>query len=264
MASLAWKAFRDQRWAAVAWGGGAFLLVLLHMAVFPQVAKDESLARFYESLPEGFQNAFGGGERPFNTIEGYLQVELGAYGPILLAVFAVTQAVKALAGQEQDGHMDFLLAQPYSRRRVVLTYAGVQALGVLAIATVAGLGLVLGALAFGIAVDGARLVLAMLNAVPLALAFGGLTLAVSGAAHSRPPPVLVGTVTLVASFFLNALAPLAQATRDLRWGSLFYHYQRSDAFGGTLDPLYVALGLGLWVAGVAAAVLAFDGKDVRS
>lgn len=264
MASLVSKALRDVRWAALGWGGGMFVLVLIHMAVFPSVASDESLGQFYENLPQGLRDALGGSGRPFNTIEGYLEVELGSYGPILLAVFAMTQAVKALAGEEQDGHLDFLLGQPFDRRAVVVVQALTHAGAVLAVAVVAGIGLFAGGLVFGVEVDAWRLMLAMLNTVPIAVAVGGITLVASAAAHRRATPILVGTLVLVTSFFLNALAPLADATRDLRWGSLFYLYQQSDAFGGKVDPLYATVCLLIWVVGIVTAAVLFQRKDIRA
>ncbi len=263
MRSLLGKALRDTRWAVLGWSLGLFILALLLMALFPSIEGNEALQDYYDSLPEAFRNAFGGG-RPLNTLEGYLEGELVSYGPLMLAIYALIQAVKALAGEEQDGHLDFLLAQPVRRWAVVASQAGAQALGILAIATATGLGLVLGALAFGIEANEGHLMLAALNGVPLALAVGGLTLLASAAAHRRSVPTLVGTAFLVVSFFLNALAPLADATRPLRWGSVFHFYQRSDALGGELDAAYLALGLGLWAASVAGAAFWFDRKDVHA
>lgn len=263
MASLLGKALRDARWPIVGWSGGLLALALLHMAVFPSIEGDESLKEFYDQLPEAFRNAFGGG-RPFNTLEGYLQVEFASYAPIMLAVYALTHANRALAGEEQEGHLDFLLAQPLRRWQVVASQAGAQAIGVLAIAVATGLGLVVGAFAFGIEAHEGNLVLAALNGVPLALAVGGFTLAASAFAHRRAVPVAAGTAFIVASFFLNALAPLAEATRPLQKGSLFYHYQQSDALGGSLDVAYVAISVAVWLAGIFLAVVAFERKDVHT
>ncbi|MFA5943963.1 MAG: ABC transporter permease subunit [Candidatus Thermoplasmatota archaeon] len=263
MFDLLAKALRDSRWAAVGWSVGLLALALLHMAVFPSIEGDESLQQFYDQLPDAFRNAFGGG-RAFNTLEGYLEVEFASYAPVMMAIYALTHANRALAGEEQEGHFDFLLAQPLQRWQVVASHAGAQALGVLAIALATGFGLIAGAFAFGIEANEGILLLAALNGVPLALAVGGITLAASAIGHRRSVPVAVGTAFLLVSFFLNALAPLADATRPLQKGSLFYHYQQSDALGGTMDPLYVAVGLVVWLAGAVLAAVWFERKDIHA
>lgn len=263
MANLLSKTLRDARWSALGWSTGLLALALVHMAVFPSIEGDETLQQFYDQMPEALRNAFGG-SRPFNTLEGYLQAEFGSYAPFMFAIFAITLANRALAGEEQDGHLDFLLAQPVQRWRIVLDAALAQAAGVAMMCVATGLGLVLGAFAFGITADESILLLAPFNAAPLALAVGGVTFAASAFGHRRSVPLTVGTALLIGSFFLNALAPLAEATRPLRKASLFYYYQQSDGFGGAFDWGYVAVGLAIWVIGVLVAVLAFDRKDIHA
>src|SRR5688572_3991115 len=149
MLSLAAKAWWDTRWAVFGWSVGLSALALMMMAIFPSLQGNQALTDYYESLPQALRDSFGA-DRPINTLEGYLDAELLSYGPILLGIYGLLHAVKALAGEQQEGHFDFLLAQPVWRWQVVVSRAAIGATGVLALAMATAIGLIVGAWVFGV------------------------------------------------------------------------------------------------------------------
>lgn len=263
MPSLLRHALRETRWAVLGWSLGLFALGLLLMAFYPSVRDNPALQDYYNTFPEAFRNALGA-NRPINTLPGYLGAELGVYGPVLLAIYAIIQGTRALAGEEQEGTLDLTLAQPVPRWRFAAAKHAAQLAGIATLAVALGLGLWLGSLLFPADARLGPLLAMALEGAPLAAAVGALTLLASAVGHRRGLPILVGSLFTVASFFLNALAPLRPDTRTLQKASLFYHYHRSDAYGGHWDATYLALSAVLAVACGMAAAAWFHRKDIKA
>lgn len=256
-------ALRETLWSVLGWSLGVFALCLLLMAFYPSVRDNPALQDYYNTFPEAFRSALGA-NRPINTVAGYLGAELGVYGPVLMGIYAIAQASRALAGEEQEGTLDLVLALPVRRWRLVAAKHAAQLVGLASIAVAGGLGLWVGAVLFPATVDAWRLFAIVLDGLPLAAAVGALTMLASAVGHRRGVPIAVGSLVTVASFFLNALAPLRSATKGLQKASLFYHYHRSDAFDGHPDPTYLGLCAALTLACGVAAAAWFERKDVKA
>jgi ABC-2 type transport system permease protein len=132
-------------------------------ALFPAVG--DSIGKL--DLPKGVTELLGGAD--YGTLAGWFRSEIGAvYGPLVIAATAITGAVAATAGEEEDGILGLTLAHPVGRGRLVLAKAAAVALCVAGVA----LGTLLGLVA-GVAVAGGGVALGHLAALALHLAFYG-------------------------------------------------------------------------------------------
>ena len=106
------------------------LFLLMGMATYREI--DLSV---YTSLPEAFRSLIGIG----NDIDvGGLAINVmfGTWGAIAMAGLALAMGSSAIAGEERDGTMDILLANPKSRTYVLLSKTGAL-VTLIALATVA-------------------------------------------------------------------------------------------------------------------------------
>ena len=136
ISSIFAKGIRDQRRSLLAWVVGIAAYVALLCAVYPAVQKSAgSLNQYLQNLPSAFRNAFLGGSVDFSSPAGFIDTELFSFmGPILILVFAVGFGARAVAGEEEAGTLDMVLAYPVgsvafvaaaaSGRRVVGISAG--------------------------------------------------------------------------------------------------------------------------------------------
>lgn len=254
-------ALRDVRGGIVGWSLGLSFLVAVTLASFPSFKGNEEFDKLWEDFPEGARELFGGAVR-ISTYEGYLDSQFLSLFPILLGVFAVMHASRVLAGEEERGRLDLLLSTPLSRTRLAamqgVAVLAAQALVAVAVAVVT----VLATLAIREDVAPWRVLLAVLDALPAAWTIAMVTFLAGAVAHRRGPAALTGTLFLVASYFLGALAQLTDATDPLKYLSITYHYEQSDWLGDGPDPLYIAMGLLVPAACFAAAVWRFQRKDL--
>src|SRR5579884_3961156 len=142
------RAVRDQLRSLVAWTLGLAGLVGMYVAVYPSV-KDggSSFSKLIDQMPKTYRALFTtGGGVDFTTPAGYLNTELLTFmGPLLVLVYAIGTGSSALAGEEDRGTLDLLLANPVGRARILLEKFA---------ALVAGIGTLMGALWLALVLEG--------------------------------------------------------------------------------------------------------------
>lgn len=260
------KTLRDTRRAVLWWSLGLVGLTAMMVAVYPTVRDNPDLNELVEDYPEALKAfiAFGG-DLDYVSGAGYLGSELFSFMvPLLLLIAAIGAGARAIAGEEESGTLDLLLANPISRRRLVLEKLGALGAEIAALALVLWLSLVVGVEAVGMGVSAAHLAAATGSAALLAFAFGAIALLLGAATGRRALAVGVASAGAVAAYLVSSLAALVDFLEPARTASPFYHYVASD-------PLRQGLALGhvgfLVLLGALAAALAplfLDRRDVTT
>lgn len=242
------KTLWDQRRSLGWWSLGLVAVVAVYVLPYRQYLASGVLSNSDNALYE----ALGYDATP----AGYLQGTVFALlGPLLVLMMAVTSGTRAIAGDEEAGTLDLLLAHPVSRTRLVA-----ERLGALA-AAVAWLGLVIWAatVAAGIAADlgvgAGRIAAATAGLVLLGLGFGSVALA-AGALNGRRGLALgVTAAAAVAAYLAWTLAPQVEALAGIERWSPFSWYLGGDPLRSGPDLGHLALlavvplimgGLALW------------------
>jgi ABC-2 type transport system permease protein len=240
----------------------AFGLVAVMVAVgalFPSVG--HTIGKL--DVPSSVANLLGGAD--YATITGWYRSEIAAiYGPLVIAAVAITGAVAATAGEEEDRILSLVLAHPIPRSRLVVAKGAAIALIVLVIAFAAWVGLLL-----GVAAGGGGITVAHITALAVQLAFfglaaGALALAVGAGTGRRGLANGLAAGVVILGWLVNSFAPLVRGIAWLKYLTLFYYY-------GGHDPLTRGVDLtGLVVLGAAAlaltaaAIVGLERRDLRA
>jgi ABC-2 type transport system permease protein len=255
------KTLRDQRRPLLWWSLGLVTLTLITILYYPAVRATPALNQMMQDMPEGLRSLFGGGD--IVSPAGYLTAELFALMvPLLFLIYAVNLGVGAIAGEEERGTLELLLALPVSRRRVVVEkFAALVGL-LAALSLVLWLTLWLGARSVDMAIGGDRLAAATTNTALLALTLGALGLALGAGTGRRGLSLGICAAIAAGGYVWNGLAPLVEALAPLRRLSLFYYALASEPLRNGLDPGHAAVLGGTTVILFAVALLGLDRRDV--
>ena len=132
------KTLRDLRRGLLGWSIALVLLVAVMAALWPSIRDIPDLDELLASYPAVMRELFD--VEAISTGAGFLNAELfSILLPALFIVFAVGRGAQLVAGEEEVGTLEVLLATPASRARVLLDKAAALALA----ATVAVVGYVL-------------------------------------------------------------------------------------------------------------------------
>lgn len=216
---------------------------------------DEMTASFPEVLI-----AFLGADSPGGYVAGEM---FNLVFPIAVVTFAIIVGASALAGEERDGTMSILAAQPVSRTRVLWA----KAIGVvLALVVVVGVNWV--GMSVFIATGATEITLTGLTGATvhlffLGLAFGAIAFAVSAATGRPAIGSSVSGGIAVTAYLTSTMLPIAGLETWARLSPWYY-------YSGNSEPLATGINvadLGVFAAIVAVcmviAVLTYRNRDLK-
>ena len=258
------RTLRDRRRSLTSWGLGIGTYVALIVAFWPSIRGSSEISKAIENYPAAMKEFFGGAAAfDYTRPGGFLNTQLfSLILPLLIAAFAIGYGASTLAGEQESGKLDLLLALPLRRSRIVgekavALAAGVAALTVLSALVILGVGALV-----DLDIATANVAAACTGAGLVALLHGLLALTVGAGTGNRAVALGVSTAAFVAGYLVQALSGLVDALEPLRVISPLYHAN---------GPIPITTGFPLWhhlLLGAVCAVLAvmavrlFDRRDV--
>jgi ABC-2 type transport system permease protein len=260
------KSLHDIRRSFVWWSVGLIGFVALIVSVYPTIRENPSLNQLAEDYPEALQAfiAFGG-VVDYSSAAGYLGIELfSIMVPLLLVVAAIGTGAGTIAGEEERGTLELLLANPISRTKVVLEKTLAMVLEITALGVVLWVALWVGAQAADMDISAGHLAAATLSAVLLALAYGAIAVLLGAATGKRALAIGVTAAAAVAAYLVNGLAPLVEALEVPQKLSPFYHYAAGDPLRHGIAFGHLAVLVAIAVFAIGLAPVLFSRRDLAT
>ena len=212
------------RWLAIiGWGIGLSLFGAIYISTFPE-AGEQMAALADLSIYQAMGVDLG-------SFEGLIASSVIGFIPIILGIYVIITSTNILAGEEDSGTLELILAMPLSRWQIVAMKAMALAVAFFLILVIAGAGnaLVLSAIkaTFEVDVTAMQLFIVILGSWPLTIAFFMIGLFLGAYLPNRRSAVLVMTVIFVASYFGENLAALVRSLESIKPLSLFYYFDSS-------------------------------------
>ncbi|MBB4933558.1 ABC-2 type transport system permease protein [Lipingzhangella halophila] len=256
------KYLRDNLRALVGWMVAVAAVTLLYSSFWPSMADSAgAMEEFMDTMPSGLGEAMGW--QDMTSAEGYLNATVFALlMPILMIVAAIIIGTRAIAGDEEDGSLELVLAHPVSRVQVLVQrFAGVvvfvAALGLAAFLTLAVFAPVL-----DIDIGVGYLFAATSMTALAALCYGSLALAVGAITGRRGTALAAGALFAVIGYLGNTFAMQVEELEWLRFLSAFYYALDPDPLANGFDAGFTAILLIVPVALLAVAAGTFTRRDV--
>lgn len=262
-AELFRRGIRDHRRALTVWCAGIGLYAVLLAAIFPSIETSPELSKLFESYPEALKTLFGiSGD--FTTGPGYLDTELFSLMlPLLAIVLAVGSGARTLAGEEDAGRLELVLAYPVRRRVVVLAKGAAVAVELACFCAAALVALAILDPLVGLDLPAARLVAAVWAIGLLALFHGWLALAVAALTPSRGLAIGVPAAIGVVGYLIGGLHELADWLHPFRFVSAFWWIGKAPLRAG-IEGWGVLVLAGASAACLAAAAFLLERRDLQT
>ena len=225
LSSVFRKTIWDRRRGFGWWALGMAAITGITVAFWPTLQRDsEALVELMEGLPEGMLNLFGASEAvEFLTGPGFVNSRVYAsVGSFIAIFFAISMGTASIAGEEDKGTMDLLLANPIPRDRVVWQAFAAQATLTSVLATLVWALLLVASPMLDVGLSFTGVTAASVGMVLLALSFGSLALMIGALTGRRSVTIGVASGATIATFFINGLAPLVDSIEWTQQLTPFY------------------------------------------
>lgn len=257
--SLVRKTLRDNRGAIIGVSVANVLIALFVTLAYPSF---QAALADYE-FPDFLRGFLGeAGVASYGTFTGFITVELFSWLPMLLIVLAIIGGTATLAGEEGAGTLDLVLAQPVKRVRVVLEKAAGLAIGLAVSALVTLLGFVVAPLLVDFSIPFRPITVAVLNTLPLALLFLGLSMLAASILPSRGSAAMLVIGLTVATYFFNLIGGAVESVAFLQKVSPFYWADASHVLLHGFDWARTGGFLLLTVACLLMTLWSFERRDI--
>ncbi|GAA1761586.1 ABC transporter permease subunit [Streptomonospora arabica] len=251
----------DSRRGIVGWMIGVGAVTALYSSFWPSMREtDEAMQAFVQQMP---QLAESMGWSDLSTAEGYLgSTVFGLLTPILVTIAAIAVGTRAVAGEEEEGGLELVLAHPVSRYRVFLQrFAALAVFVALLGATVWVVLVALGpALDLGIAV--ARIAAAALATALIGFSYGAAALALGAITGRRAYAMGGAAVLAVVGYLGNTFALQQEQLEWLRFLSPFYYALDPEPLVNGVDAGYTAVLAAIPLVLAALGTAVFARRDV--
>lgn len=259
------RSIADKRLSILVYAIGVAAYAVMVLAIWPSLRENVStLNQLWESYPEGIRKAFGGENFTFATFDGFLSVEyFNQMWVIVMTAFSISIATGAIALEIEKGTMELLLAQPVSRRSLLLTRHFFFELGLLFLIGATLVPIAIGSPLVGGDIDYLGLLALVVPSFLFFTAIGSVTFFFSVLFNNRGTAIFVSLGIIIISYALDILAKINDTISKVHFLSIFYYWDPyrylhnlSFAWGDMIVLLAIIL------TSTAAAVYRFERRDI--
>jgi ABC-2 type transport system permease protein len=111
---------RDNRRGFFGWAVAITAVAAMYSAFWPVFGHNADLTDAIDAFPQGMKDAFH--MTDYSSAAGYFgSTVFGLLVPILVAVFAIAAGVRAIAGDEEAGTLELVMAHPVTRAKLAVS-----------------------------------------------------------------------------------------------------------------------------------------------
>lgn len=131
--------FRDSVRGLLGWSAGLAAVCLLYLPLYPSMRQTDLLSAKLDALPTEMLDGLGMDTLTMGTPAGYAEQTIFAMlGLLIILIAAIGHGARAIAGDEENGALELVLAHATGRRSLVTARCAVLVIFVAALALVTG------------------------------------------------------------------------------------------------------------------------------
>ena len=262
MLRLLLQELRFRRNAIIGWAIGLTFLPAIYVGSYPLF--EAELAGMEAILDLEIYQAMG---MNFGTFEDWIASTVINIVPILVAIYAVIDGTGTLAGEEEAGKLELIVALPIPRWQIVTVKAIALGIALFLILLLVAISTTIVFLAIESQIETTLvwmdILWSLLYTWPIVMAVGMISLFLGAFAPSRRTAALIGTVIIIVSYFGSNLSSQISTLKSIQPFFLF-HYLDSTAglfeTGPQISDILVLLGVAL--VGFILALVFFQRRDI--
>lgn len=262
MLRLLLQELRFRRNAIIGWAIGLTFLPAMYIGIYPQVQAD--LAGLQNIVDLQIYQAMG---ISFGSFEEWFASTVINIVPILVAIYAVMDGTGTLAGEEEAGKLELVVALPIPRWQIVTVKAIAQGVALFLILLLVSFSTTIVFLAIESQVETTLVwtdvLWGLLYTWPIVMAVGMISLFLGAFANRRRTAALIATVIVIVSYFGSNLSAQVSTLESIQPLFLFHYLDATAGLfesGPRISDVLFLLGVAL--NGYIFALIFFQLRDI--
>jgi len=248
------------RWMAIlGWGFGLIVYGAVYISIFDgmfeqmTVFKDLSIYKIV-----GMQ---------LGSVEGYIASVVLNYIPVLVGIYCIVTSTSTLAGEEDNGTLELIVAMPLSRWQILTAKAFALSVVVLIIMIIVSIGnaVLLEVIKFKtpINITPFGFFVALISSLPLVVGLIMIGIFLGAILPNRRIAAIVMTVYFIASYFGENIARMVKSLEPIKYFSLFNYYNTTETiFTEGTQLLDILILLGIAAVFFILALICFNRRNI--
>lgn len=248
----------------IIWGIALAVLCAYGLLLYDSLVKPDAQLQFEQLIanyPPELMTFFGDMSQMFSP-DGYLDTLFFSYIPIIIGFFSIVSCALLLAGDEEKGFLDLVLAHPINRAQLFFGRVISFLLATLIILSISWLGCVVTLPTTSMQTTLWQILLPFLSLYALLMFLGTLALLLSMLFPSQQWATLTTGLILVASYFLTSLSRLSEDLRPVEKFFPMHYYQGGQALTN-MNWGWFGLLVGSSVIFILLSWWFFEHRDIR-
>lgn len=252
---------KRSRISLAVWTAAIALLLVICLVIFPDMKSQVNELNAAFSSMGSFTEAFGMDRLNFGELMGFYGLECGNILGIGGAFFAAYIGVSSLAGEEKNRTAEYLLTHPVSRSRIVFEKLLCIFCQILILNVVSILTSMIVVRAIGESLQMKEFLLLHAAYLLLQAEIAAVCFAISAALRKSGIGAGLGLAAVL--YFLNIIANITEDAEWLKYITPFGYAEAADIItNAEIAPLPAAIGCIVTAAGIAAAFIIYNRKDI--
>ncbi len=232
-----WTIFKRQlstAWLVIlGWGVGLGLLGYYMFGIYEAfIEQNINITEIMAAMPPEMM-AFFGGSLDLISPEGFLTVEFFSYMPIVLGILVISHASGLISGEEEEGTLELVIAQPLSRGALFWGKLLALCFSLALILFITWLGFALGnQFSDSFDIYFADLINPFVSLYAVLLYFLGLSLLLSMVLPSSKSASFAAAFWLIAGYFVTSLAQIEEQLEVINIFSPLRYYETGEELHG--------------------------------
>jgi ABC-2 type transport system permease protein len=231
------------------------------IAIVTYNALGDTMVDLFASMPPALAAIYGVNDgTPVGMAIGAVY---GIIAPAVVLTYAIGGGTGAAVGEELKGSLDLLLANPLSRTSVAMSKLAVIVVGGIVIAIGTWLGVWAATLITGDGIGDRNMLALTVMLVGFGLMMGTLAMAISGWTGKSALGSGIAAAIAVGSWLLTSVLSVNETFKTIGEFTPWHLYDGNDPMTNGIDPVSLAVMVGLSVVFVFVAKVGLNRRDLR-
>lgn len=249
------------RTSLIIWSLAIAFMLGLCLVIYPEMSSEmESISEAFAGMGD-FSEAFGMDRIDYGEFSGYFGIECGNILGLGGAFFAALLGISALAKEQKEHTVEFLLTHPIKRSYVCVMKLIAVAIQVVVLNLVSFMVSAVCSLAIGEEFFTKSVMLMLSSYLIMHFEVAALTFGIS--AFIKRGSLGMGIGLAAGFYFMNIISNLIDETEFLKYITPFGYTESADIItNGKISAEYLACGIALGVIAIICAFVKFTKKDI--